>query len=235
MAELAAKHLMRQGVDAISVANRTFERAFQVAKNLGAFPVSFEEIEAQLMEVDIVISSTASSEYVVTYQKVKESFRKRKNKPLFFIDIAVPRDIEPSINRLGNAYVYDIDDLKNAIDMNVERRQQEAVKADRIVKEEVVKFQKWLKTLSVVPTIISLREKAERILAGEMRKSNKALGDLTPAQAEAIKGLTRSIAEKILSDPILYLKTRVDRASLNTYLDVTRKLFKIEEIDEKGE
>ncbi|MFC1885322.1 glutamyl-tRNA reductase [Thermodesulfobacteriota bacterium] len=235
MAELAAKHLLRQGVDEISVANRTFDRAFQVAKTLGASPVSFEEIESQLTKVDIVISSTASSEYVVTYQQVKGSFRKRRNKPLFLIDIAVPRDIEPSVNRIGNAYVYDIDDLKGAIEMNVERRQQEAVKAGRIVKEEVVKFEKWLKTLSVVPTIISLREKAERIVTGEMRKSRKVLEHLTPAQSEAVKGLTRSIAEKILSDPIIYLKSRADRAALNTYLDVTRKLFKIDEIDGEGE
>jgi glutamyl-tRNA reductase len=232
MAELAAKHLLKHGVDSICVSNRTFERAIQLANVLAANPVSFEEIDAQLANVDIVISSTASTEYVITYHQVKRSFRKRRNKPLFFIDIAVPRDIEPSINNLGNAYVYDIDDLKGAIDQNIEQRQQEAIKADRIVKEEVVKFEQWIKTLSVVPTIISMREKAEAILEVEMKKSLKSLENLTADQIDAVKELTRSIAEKILNDPILYLKSRADRAALNTYLDVTRKLFKLDEIDE---
>jgi glutamyl-tRNA reductase len=119
-----------------------------------------------------------------------------------------------------------------AIDQNIEQRQQEAIKAERIVKEEVVKFEQWIKTLSVVPTIISMREKAEAILEVEMKKSLKSLEDLTADQIDAVKELTRSIAEKILNDPILYLKSRADRAALNTYLDVTRKLFKLDEIDE---
>ena len=231
MAELAAKHLLKNGIETIYVTNRTFERARNLADLLGANPIFFEEIDSQLTDVDIVISSTASSDYVVTHQQVKKAFKKRRNNPLFFIDIAVPRDIEPSINNIGNAYVYDIDDLKGAIDHNMEQRQQEALKANRIVREEVYKFEAWVKTLSVVPTIISLREKAEAILEGEMKKSWKSLENLTPAQQEAVKGLTRSITEKILNDPILYLKSRSDRATLNTYLDVTRKLFRLDDID----
>ena len=228
MAELAARHLLAQGVRSMAVANRTFERAVQMAELFEAHPVSFEEISSQLQEVDIVVSSTASSESVITYEQVKGCLRKRRNRPLFFIDIAVPRDVEPRVNELDNVYVYDIDDLKGIIRLNMEQRQQEAVKAERIVQEEVVKFEKWLMTLAVVPTIVSLREKAESIVLAEMKKSSSTLGDLTDDQKEIIGVMTRSIAEKLLSDPISFLKRKADRPTLNSYLDVTRKLFNLD-------
>jgi glutamyl-tRNA reductase len=229
MAELAARHLMRQGINAMSVANRTFERAIQVAEAFGAHPVSFDEIELQLEEVDIVIASTGSPKYVITFDQVKSSRRKRRNRPLFLIDIAVPRDVEPKINELDNIYVYDIDDLQGVIEINLSQRRQEAVKAERIIEEEVIKFDKWLDTLSVVPTIVALREKAEAILQAELKRSNSALGALHPEQYEAVMALTRSIVDKVLNDPILFLKTRADRETVNTYLDVARRLFKLDQ------
>ena len=229
MAELAARHLMTHGVSKMVVANRTFERAVQVAELFNGSPVSFDEIGAQLLEADIVVTSTSAPEYVITHELVKKSLRKRRNRPLFFIDIAVPRDVEPAVNDLENVYVYDIDDLKGVIELNIAQRQQEAIKAERIVQEEVVKFEKWLKTLEVVPTIISLREKVEDIIHVELKKSSSALGGLTPSQNKAIRSLTRSIAEKVINDPIVYLKRKADRPSLNMYLDVTRRLFKLDE------
>ncbi len=229
MAELAARHLMTHGVSKMVVANRTFERAVQVAELFNASPVSFDEIGAQLLEADIVVTSTSAPEYVITHELVKKSLRKRRNRPLFFIDIAVPRDVESAVNDLENVYVYDIDDLKGVIELNMAQRQQEAVKAERIVQEEVVKFEKWLKTLEVVPTIISLREKVEDIIHVELKKSSSALVGLTPSQNKAIRSLTRSIAEKVINDPIVYLKRKADRPSLNMYLDVTRRLFKLDE------
>ena len=228
MAELAAKHLMANGVKSIVVANRTFERAVQLAKVFDASPVSFEEISAQLQEVDIVITSTASQEYVITRKQVKKCLRKRRNRPLFFIDIAVPRDVQPEVNRLENVYVYDIDDLKGAVRSNMSQRHKEAIKAERIVQEEVVKYEKWLKTLKVVPTIISLIDKTESIIKAEMKKSSSVLGELTTEQKKAIDKLTRSIAEKMINDPILYLKRKAGRPALNTYIDVTRKLFNLD-------
>ena len=228
MSELAAKHLMKQGVSSIVVANRTFDRAVQVAELFKARPVSFDEIGAQLLEVDIVLTSTASPGYVITYDQVRNCLRKRRNRPLFFIDIAVPRDVQPEINNLSNVYVYDIDDLKGIIKLNKDHRQQEAIKAERIVQEEVIKFEKWLKTLEVVPTIVSLREKAESIIQAELKKSTSTLKNLTPSQKQSIQNLTLSISEKILNDPILFLKKKADRPSLNTYLDVTRKLFNLD-------
>jgi glutamyl-tRNA reductase len=124
--------------------------------------------------------------------------------------------------------VYDIDDLKGVVEFNMAQRQQEAVSAERIVEEEVVKFERWLKTLEVVPTIVSLREKADAILQTELKKSRLVLDELTPAQRKAIRILTRSVAEKLINDPILYLKGKAGRPSLNTYLDVTRKLFNMD-------
>jgi glutamyl-tRNA reductase len=228
MAELAARHLVNQGVSSVAVANRTFERAVQVAEAFAATPISFDEIPTQVREVDIVVTSTASPGYVVTYQMVRQTLRKRKNRPLFFIDIAVPRDVEPEVNDLENVYVYDIDDLKGVVELNTAQRREEAVSAERIVREEVVKFEKWLKTLAVVPTIVSLREKADSIIQAELKKSSPSLATLSPEQMKAVQILTRSVAEKVLNDPILFLKAKSHRPTVDTYLDVARKLFKLD-------
>jgi glutamyl-tRNA reductase len=228
MAELAARHLLSQGVTAITVANRTFQKAVEMAGEFKGVPVSFEEIGAQLLEADIVISSTAAPGYVITHDQVKGSMKKRKNRPLFFIDIAVPRDVEPAVNDLENVYVYDIDDLKGIIQVNMSQRQEEAVKAERIVEEEVIKFEQWLKTLEVVPTIVCLKEKAEAIRQAELKKSLSSLGELNPSQLQSLETLTLSIAEKILNDPILFLKQKADRPLGKTYLDTARRLFRLD-------
>ncbi len=211
MAELAARHFLGQGVEGIVVSNRTFERAVEMAQEFRGEAVSFEEIPAQLGVVDIVLSSTASPDFVITREMVKGALKRRRNRPLFFIDIAVPRDVEPRVNDLDNVYVYDIDDLRG------------------IVQEEVVKFQRWLETLDVVPTIVSLREKADRIIETELRRSASALQSLTPEQREAINILTRSIADKLLHDPIVFLKNKAGKPMLENYLDVTRRLFNLDD------
>lgn len=228
MAELAARHLLSQGVSAITVANRTFQKAVEVAQVFKGVPVSFEEIGAQLLEADIVISSTAAPGYVITHDQVKGSMKKRRNRPLFFIDIAVPRDVEPEVNDLENVYAYDIDDLKGIIQVNLSQREEEAVKAERIVEEEVIKFEQWLKTLEVVPTIVSLKEKAETIRQAELKKSLSSLGELSPSQMKSLEALTLSITEKILNDPILFLKQKADRPLGKSYLDTARRLFRLD-------
>lgn len=235
MAELAATHLMGHGVSSIRVANRTFQVALEKAESFNGIPVSLEEIGQQLLEVDIVVTSTASTEPVIKYEQVKGSLRKRRNRPLFFIDIAVPRDVEPRINELENVYVYDIDDLKGIIEDNLAHRKDEAVKAERIVQEEVLKFERWLRSLEVVPTIVSLREKAEDIRQTEIKKSRSALGSLTPSQVKAIETLTVSLSEKIINDPILVLKKIALRATRDTYVDMTRRLFKLDQDNGKKE
>lgn len=232
MAELAAKHLMNQGVDSLVVANRSFNKAVQVAELFNGKAVLFDEVESQLAEVDIVITSTASTEYIVKHKEAKSILRKRKNRPLFFIDIAVPRDIDPTVNDLENIYLYDIDDLKEVIAENTSQRKQEALKAERIITEEVMRFEKWLNTLEVVPTIVSLKEKVEEIRKAEIEKSLNNLGELTPSQIKIIENLTVSLADKILNDPILALKGKSERSSSDLYLDVTRKLFNLDKNNE---
>ncbi len=231
MAELAARHFMGQGVEDILVANRTFERAVELAGEFDGQPVSFEEIPIQLSSVDIVLTSTASPEFVITHEMVREVLKKRRNKPLFFIDIAVPRDVDPRVNDIENVYVYDIDDLKGVVELNLAQRKEEAARAERIVEEEVVKFLRWLETLDVVPTIVSLRQKAESIVAAELRRSNSVLQTMTPAQKQAVEVLARSIADKLLHDPILFLKNKAGKPVLEGYLDTTRKLFNLDEDD----
>jgi len=237
MAELAARHLLAHDVSSLKVANRTFERAVEVAGHFKGVPVSFDEIDSELPNVDIVITSTASPGYVITRDQVKHSLRKRRNRPLFFIDIAVPRDVEPQVHDLSNVYLYDIDDLKGVVALNLAQRKEEAVKASRIVEEEVGKFEKWLKTLAVVPTIVSLQDKAESIIQAEFYKSRSALDQLAPAQHEAVETLVRSIVEKVLNDPIVFLKERAGRPTVNTYLDLTKRLFQLNgmETEARGE
>jgi len=229
MAELAAKNLLNHGVKSIYVANRTFERAMEVARYFNGYPISFEEIPLCLNKMDIVISSTASTEIIINYEDVKGILRKRKNRPLFFIDIAVPRDIDPKINRLDNVYLYDIDDLKEVVKKNMERRKDEAIKAERIVDEELIKFERWLKTLEVVPTIKSLKEKAETIRQNEFKRSFSNFKGLSKEQIDAIERLTISITEKIITDPILFLKSKADRNKKDLYLDITKRLFRLDQ------
>ncbi len=232
MAELTARHLMANGIKSLSVANRTFDRALDIARQFGGDAISMEEIGYQLESgVDIVISSTASPGYIITADKVRPCLRKRRNRPLFLIDIAVPRDIDPEVNNISNVYVYDIDDLKGVVQFNMAQRQKEALKAERIVSEETIRFEKWLKTLDIVPTLVSLKQKAEDIVRTELKRSRHALGNLTPEQQASVETLVRSVTEKILNDPFLFLKRQSIRSDITTCLDFTRKLFNLDNED----
>jgi glutamyl-tRNA reductase len=233
MAELAAKHLMGQGIERLFVANRSFDRAMEVADQFNGKAILLEEMEHYLLEVDIVITSTGSKTYMVTHDQVRKSLRERKNRPLFFIDIAVPRDVEPSVNDLPNAYVYDIDDLTAIVEENSAQRRDEAIKAERIIREEAIRFEEWLKTLEVVPTIAALKEKTEVLRKAEMERSLPALGNLTDTQLRAIDALTVSLADKIISDPIVMLKSRTDKTGRDIYLDMVRKLFNLDDDNRK--
>jgi len=228
MAELAATYLLSNQIDKILVANRTFAKAVELADQFRGAAISFDEIPQQLQEVDIVISSTGSSEPIILEHQVRETMRPRKNRPLFFIDIAVPRDVEPHVNRIENVFLYDIDDLKGVVDSNIDKRRKEAVKAERIVEEGVIKFIQWLKTLEVVPTIVALQDKCETIRRIELKKTLSSLDGLSDSQKKDVESLTLSITKKILNNPILFLKRKQDRDSQNLYLDVTRKLFDLD-------
>ena len=228
MAELAATYLVHNRVDKIKVANRTFRRAVEVADQFHGETISFEEIGDQLLHIDIVITSTSSPEPIISSDQVKKAMKGRKNRPLFFIDIAVPRNVEPGVNEIENAFVYTIDDLKGIIESNLSKRKDEAVKAERMVDEEVIKFSEWLKTLDVVPTIVALKEKCKKIRQIELKKTLSSLGNLTPEQRKRVENLALSITKKVLNDPIIFLKGKENRSSRNLYLDITQKLFNLD-------
>ena len=228
MAELAVEHLIRNKIEQVWVANRTFENGVELAEQFNGQAIRFEEIPESLKSIDIIISSTGASEFVVRPEQVKGVTRQRKNRPLFFIDIAVPRDIDPEINRLSNCYVYDIDDLKGIIDENIEDRQKEAIKGERIVDEAVIRFREWYESLDVVPTIIALRKKMTAIAEGELKKTLQA-SMVSGQEARAIRKMADSLINKILHDPTQFLKRNGMREDKSLYIDSVRKLFKLDE------
>ncbi len=228
MAELAVEHLIRNRVGEIFVANRTFERGMELANRFKGNALRFEEIPEALKRVDIIISSTGAPGFVIGRDQVKGVMRSRKNRPLFFIDIAVPRDIDPQINRLNNAYVYDIDDLKGVIDENIDDRRREALKAERIVDEAVITFRRWMESLDVVPTVKALRRKMDGIAGAEIKKTLQSLKHFSDGDQAAIQTLTNSIINKILHDPTLFLKGRGSHRDKSTYIAFTRKLFNLD-------
>ena len=229
MAELSVEHLIRNRTGDILVANRTFETGVDLAMKFRGQAIRFDEIENALKQVDIIISSTGSPGYVVTRNHVKGIARRRHNRPLFFIDIAVPRDIDPEINRLSNSYVYDIDDLQGIVDENVEDRNKEAIKGERIVDEAVISFRHWYESLEIIPTIVELRKKVEEIAKGELEKTLHAVKHLSADDLKAINRMTEAMVNKILHDPTMLLKNSGQLQDKAVYLDVTRKLFKLDE------
>ncbi|MGD9373116.1 MAG: glutamyl-tRNA reductase [Desulfobacterales bacterium] len=228
MAELSVEHLIQNRVGDIYVANRTFENGVALAKRFNGKAIRFEEISRSLEFVDIIISSTGSPDFVINREQVKAVIRIRRNRPLFFIDIAVPRDIDPDVNRLTNSYVYDIDDLRSIIDENIEDRQKEAIKGERIVDEAVIHFRNWCESLEVVPTIVALRNKLDSIAEAEVKKTLQS-NKIPHTSTEAIEKMVDSLINKILHDPTLFLKKNGMMGDKSLYIDTVRKLFKLDE------
>jgi glutamyl-tRNA reductase len=228
MAELAVEHLKRNRAGDIQVANRTFENGLRLAQRFNGRAIRFEEIGDCLSSVDIIISSTGAPGHVIDRHQVKAVIRKRRNRPVFLIDIAVPRDIDPEINRLPNCYVYDIDDLKNVIDENIEDRRREAVKGERIVDEAVVKFRQWYESLEVVPTVVALRQKIESIAARELQRTLQA-ESISKEGKQAVERMLHALVNKVLHDPTVFLKKDGMHGDKSVYLDAVRKLFRLDE------
>ncbi|UCG13277.1 MAG: glutamyl-tRNA reductase [Deltaproteobacteria bacterium] len=228
MAELASEHLLANGVDQVIVANRTLDRALALARRFHGTTVAWEEFPEELRRVDIIISSTGAPEPILSAEQVKQRMRARRNRPLFLIDIAVPRDIDPAVNRIDNVYLYNIDDLQGIVEMNQAERLKEAAQAEHIIAAEALKFEAWLRTLEVVPTIVSLREKAEQIRVTEVDKTLSQLQSLSGEQVAALHVLTESVVNKLLHDPILFLKRTRTKARKDYDLDVARKLFRLD-------
>ncbi len=229
MSELAARHLMQHGASRILIANRTFERSVQMADFFRGEAIRFEDLEKRLQEADIVITSTGAPNYVISQEMVASALHRRKNRLLFLIDIAVPRDIDPAAGQLDNVYLYNIDDLQDIVDENRNIRQLEAEKAEAIVADEVKRYWEWYNTLEVVPTIVSLKEKTEAIVRGELEKSSPWIQNLPEEERVHIEGLLSSVVNKILHDPIVGLKDKTIHRSAKPYIAAIKHLFKLED------
>ncbi|ETR72295.1 MAG: glutamyl-tRNA reductase [Candidatus Magnetoglobus multicellularis str. Araruama] len=229
MAELAVEHLVRQNAGPVYLVNRTFERGLQLAKRFNGEAIRFDELLEQLIHVDIVISSTGASECILNKFQMKKVMKRRKQRSIFFIDIAVPRDIDPDINQLENAYLYDIDDLQGVIDVNLNQRKREALRAERIIDEAVIRFEEWLNNLDVVPTIKALRNKIDEITRFEIDKTCQMLQTKNTCQLHSsLERMANAITNKILHDPIQFLKGEGFHKDRAVYLDFTQKLFRLD-------
>ena len=229
MAELAATYLLQTGIESITVANRTLSRAEELAERYNGTAISFDELFDHLAHSDIIISSTAANEPIIHADQMKAVLRKRKHKPMFFIDIAVPRDIDPSVNTLDNVYLYDIDDLKDVVEENLAQRQQEAIKAAKIVKEETNFFVKWLKSLSLQPTIVDLIDTTEALVQSELQKTLKKLGPITEEQQRTLEAMAGAITKKINHSPITFLKRHLEETATTTNnINILRRIFNLD-------
>ena len=229
MGELTAKHLNASGIGRVLVANRTLERAADFAARLGGEPLGLDEAAVRLAEADVVISSTGSREYVLTKEQVERAMRLRPSRPLFLIDIAVPRDLDPAIADIPNVFLYDIDDLEDIVESNLEQRRREAVKIEAMIGEELAAFLNWYKTLGVVPLIRALQEKAARIHEETMRSLMNKLPDLTEQERRVIRKMTKRIVNQMMHDPILRIKEMAGDKKSGEAMDLFVRLFALED------
>lgn len=226
MAELTAEHLHEHRVRQVFVANRSYDRAVALASRYAGEAVNFESIEQRLAECDIVIASTGAPHYLIDEPQVRRAVDVRRKRPLFLIDLSVPRNIDPAITSVAGAYLYNIDDLQSVADANLELRQKKAVEAEEIVGREVDSFRKRLVAQDAVPTIVELQQRLEAIRAAEVEKCLRKLGPVTAEQREAIETLTMQMINKILHYPILQLKEIADEPQERESLRRTiRKIF----------
>ncbi|HTG81316.1 MAG TPA: glutamyl-tRNA reductase [Geobacteraceae bacterium] len=239
MCELAAKHFLNSGVRGVMVTNRTYERAVRLAEEFGGRPVNFEDFIDQLHKADIILSSTGATHFIIGHKDVEEVIRRRKLKPMFFIDIAVPRDIDPKVNDVENVYLYDMDDLQGVVATNLEQRGKEAEKAEQIIDQEIGQFFKWLSSLEVTPTIVALRSRFEEIRRAELEKTLAGWKELSPDAQKRLEACTAAIVNKLLHPPTSLLKKTGQGGRTDLYVDALRQLFELQteatEEEELGE
>lgn len=228
MAELAAGNLIKAGIGELIIASRNYENAALLAERLNGKPIMFEEIFYSLKDVDIIITATGSTEFILKPQHVKEALKLRNNEPMFMIDIAVPRDIDPRIGELADVYLYDIDDLKNVLDENIKSRRDSAEKAEEIVVEVEKAFQAWLNGLKVVPAIIDLKRRFEQIKMSEVDRALAKLENYSDKDKDVIRLMASRIISKILHGPLTNLKKEASTSRGALYVDSVKKLFELE-------
>ncbi|MBV8052431.1 MAG: glutamyl-tRNA reductase [Acidobacteriaceae bacterium] len=229
MTELAARHLLAHGAASIFVANRTYDRAIRLAQKFNGQAIEFGRLYETCDRADIVITSTGAPHAIFRREHGELFLSRRKNRPMFFIDIAVPRDVDPEMNKVDGIFVYDIDDLQQAVASHVADRKKEAERADDIIDTEVERFQARIQTLDVVPTIVSLQDHLETIRQAEIDRVRGRLGAISPEQELAIETLTRGIVNKIMHTPISALKTAARDSEATTVVELVRRLFNLQE------
>lgn len=235
MAELAAMHLLQAGINEIIVVNRTLEHGVELAQKFSGRAVSFEKLIQTLPEVDIIITSTGSQEPILKLNDVKNILKIRKNRPMFFIDIAVPRDIDSAINQLDNIYLYDIDDLKEVVEDNLSARQNEAEKAKKIIDEEVLDFSHWLENLQSKPTILDLIDRGRKIADEEVEKTLKRISHGQGINRQALEVMANAIVRKLNHDPIMFLKEEgMSREGAASRIGLVRRVFNLDHQTEQG-
>ncbi len=226
MAELAARHLINNGVKNVYVTNRTTARAEELAQEFHGKVILFDNFVHELFYTDIVICSTGAPNYILMKDHVHKTMKDRKQKPMFIIDISVPRNIDPEINDLDNVYLYDVDNLQGIIDTNIQERGKEAEKAEQIVDEEIGSFLKWTESLTATPTIVALRNMAEKIRKTELEKTLSKMGPMEENKIKAIEQLTATIVNKLIHPPTAALKSGEENKE--EMLDIVQKLFNLE-------
>jgi glutamyl-tRNA reductase len=227
MAESALRHLRRAGVSEILIANRTRARAQALSEEFSGRVIDYDSMLDALPEVDILLASSAAPHYILTRDQMRSVIGRRRNRPMFLIDIAVPRNIEPEVNKLDNVFLYDIDDLDKTVQGNIAGRNQTAVEAEEIIREEVERMMLRLKTREVAPTIVSLQEQLESVRTHEIERMRARLGVMTPQQEEAVEAITRGIINKIAHGPITELRRSAAEPEGAYLSDLIRKLFRL--------
>ncbi|SFB16526.1 MULTISPECIES: glutamyl-tRNA reductase [unclassified Bacillus (in: firmicutes)] len=232
MGELAIQNLHSNGAKKVTVINRTFEKAHGLASRFGGQAKTLEELQCALIEADILISSTGANGFVITKEMVQNVDKLRKGKPLFMVDIAVPRDLDPKLADLENVFLYDIDDLEGIVQANLQERKKAAAKISLMIEAEIVEFKQWLGMLGVVPVISALREKALAIQAETMESIERKLGHLSDRDMKLLNKHTKSIINQMLKDPILQAKELAARPDADQALDLFVNIFNIKELVE---
>ena len=229
MSELAARHLRRSGASHVFVTNRTHERAVEMARLFQGTPVDYTRFVSMLPEVDIVITSSGAPHYILHKDEMQRVISARRNKPMFLIDIAVPRNIDPAVNQVDNIFLYDIDDLQEVVNANLRERMKEAENAEALVAEEVDRTMARLKVAEVTPTIVSLQEQLEQIRTGELEKVRRRFGPFSPEQEQALEMLTRGIINKVAHGPISELRNHAGHPEGAHVVAAIKKAFHLQD------
>ncbi|MCK1991726.1 glutamyl-tRNA reductase [Peribacillus muralis] len=232
MGELAIQNLHSNGAESITVINRTFQKAVDLAERFNGKAKQLQELQCALVEADILITSTGSKELLVTKEIMTFVNKLRKGRPIFMVDIAVPRDLDPKLAELENVFLYDIDDLEGIVQANIEERRKAAEKIEMMIESEIVDFNQWINLLGVVPVISSLREKSLSIQKETMESIERKLPHLSERDKKVLNKHTKSIINQMLKDPILYAKELADEPNAKEQLNNFVKIFHLEELIE---